>query len=225
MLHKNFNTAEELIAEAARALAEEMSAVSARPRAVILSGGSTPMPVYEQLARLRPPIAPQVYFLHGDERMVPIESDESNYGNTRGFMEACGILQTRFFRMETEFAPEVSAARFDAVLRGFLESGGLPSLALLGLGDDGHTLSFFRKEDIGREESRLSIAVEKTPGNFRVTITPPFLRKSGRILMLVTGEKKRDIARAFLKNPEDFPAGVVTRGTNLELWTACGNLE
>jgi len=74
----------------ARATADwlcEMAAISGGRFAICCSGGSTPRPLYELLAE--PPVIAafpwsRVHWFWGDERFVPHDYPDSNYGMTRG---------------------------------------------------------------------------------------------------------------------------------------------
>jgi len=218
---RRFESAEELETQATALLATHLQWPSPEPYGVMLAGGKTPLPVYRRLTEHPVSVSPSVYVFHGDERMTPVESPESNYGNTAPMIHALGIPPERVLRVHTDLSPARAAARFDRDLAQFLKGGGRIGLGLLGLGQDGHTASLFRQEDTERGKGHWAMAVTRRGGLDRVTVTRDLLLKIGLIVFLVTGREKTDTVEAFLRAPLDFPAGrAVVDACNVEVWVA-----
>jgi len=183
--------------------------------AVALAGGTTPRPVYERLAR-EPYVrrvdwrAVDVYF--GDERAVPPDDPESNYGMAAAVLLDRGpAAAARVHRMEAD-APDVNAAAlaYDRLLPAALD------LVLLGIGPDGHTASLFPGSPALAEQSRRVVPViGPKPPPQRLTVTPPVLAAARRIGVLATGaDKARAVARALEGpvRPLECPAQLARRG-------------
>lgn len=192
------STAAQTIAAAIRARALQSDVIS-----LALSGGRTPQPAHAALAtqtnipwdRLR------VYF--GDERGVPPDHPESNYGMARAsLLSRVPIRPDAVFRMEAERADRDQAAREYAEL--------LPDrldVLVLGLGDDGHTCSLFPHAPELRERVRPVVpSSAPTPPRERLTITPPVIARARVVLMLVAGGSKAEAVAAALEGPEDVDA-------------------
>lgn len=184
--------------------------------ALALSGGSTPHPVYEQMALspLRERIAWErltIYF--GDERCVPPDDTESNYRMAdEALLSRVPILRAAIHRMPGERPDHDAAAEDYARL--------LPDaldVLLLGVGDDGHTASLFPRSDALREETRRVVAVRgPAPPVRRLTITPPVIEAARTILVLASGKaKSAAIARALDGPwlPEEVPVQLARGGT------------
>lgn len=210
-------------AVAARVAAVLSVAVSARRRATVaLAGGRTPEALYRLLAhtphRERIPWE-RVEFFWGDERCVPPDHPDSNYGMVREALLAhVPIPDANVHRMRGECDDAVQAARdYEEVLRRAcgVEVDTRPrlDLCLLGLGSDGHTASLFPGSPAIRERRRW-VAAGRTGklDAWRLTLTPAVVNHARHVLFLVTGAEKADTVRAVLEGPQDpdrLPAQIV----------------
>ncbi len=188
--------------------------------ALALSGGETPRPVYERLAR--DPFAlriswrdVQVYF--GDERAVPPRDAASNYGMAAAtLLGRVPIPAANVHRMEAERADRDEAAReYERLLPARLD------LLLLGMGPDGHTASLFPLSPALAERRRRVVAVTgptsptPSPATARLTITPPVIAAARRVAVLVVGaDKAATVACALQGGPgaDDFPVRLALGG-------------
>ncbi len=194
------------LAEAARLGAQEVvaraqAAASLRGRFTLaLSGGHTPQALHALLAdpveHFRGRIswaATHVFF--GDERCVPPDHPDSNYGAARRSLLAhVPLPASNVHRLRGEDDPLAAAAAYEAELRRVVPvEPGLPrlDLILLGLGADGHTASLFPGTAALDEETRLVVANEVPQvGGFRLTFTFPLIRAARAVAFLVAGEDK-----------------------------------
>jgi 6-phosphogluconolactonase len=178
---------------------------------VALSGGSTPKRLFAELVAMGRDALPwdRVELWWGDERCVPPDHPDSNYGMTRrALIEPLRL--TRVHRIEGERDPDAAAADYE---RALVEALGAPpvfDLCWLGMGPDGHTASLFPGSPGLDETSRWCIAnrVDSplTHGKAtRITVTFPVLRAARAVRFLVAGADKADaLART------DVPAKRVT---------------
>lgn len=185
-------------------------AVTQRGRAIVsLTGGSTPKKMYEALAR-NPGGVPwkQVHLFWGDERAVPPDHKDSNYGMARdAFIAQVPIPPEQVHRMRGELAPDEAASQYERELMGTFD------LMLLGLGEDAHIASIFPGSPILEERTR-KVAAPWAPhlNAYRITLTPRTLLDARRIVMLVSGEKKANAVKAAIEVPPDlrrWPAQLV----------------
>lgn len=181
-----------------------------------LSGGSTPLPVFDLLAQPEwqarlPWKQTQVYWC--DERCVPPESPDSNYGQGwQHLLSKVDIPLEQIHRIEGEDPdPDAAAARYAAQLPARFD------LLVLGIGDDGHTASLFPGSSVLFERIRKTVHVAnspKPPPN-RITITPPVIEGARHLLLLAVGmEKAHAVARA-LASPfpiDEIPARLARWG-------------
>lgn len=224
-----------LAAEAARRVGDaSRGAVLARGRFVIaLAGGSTPRRLYERLGR---PASPEetvdpatLLAVVGDERVVPVDDPQSNQRMAReAWFEPAGVPEASIVTLPTDASDAEAIARdYEARLRAALgaESGVVPALdvALLGMGDDGHTASLFPGDAALSETTRLvAPARAPVPPHERVTLTPPVWAAARHVLFLVSGEAKADALARVLEGEHDaardLPAARVDRAASDAQW-------
>ena len=207
-----FESKDELMCGTARAIAER-----ATDGAVIaLSGGSTPVPVYEILGRDDALRGRRITWVVVDERYVPESDPQSNSAMIRRTLFARGIAPAhRFLRFKTELNdPQATVREFE---REWTELA-IEKLdtVVLGVGDDGHTASLFPGTDALNVEQGIATAVfvEKLD-MWRVTITKPVIRAAGLRMVQVAGESKREILQA-VRDGADYPIAQATSG--VETW-------
>ncbi len=213
--------------EVARAAAEEfLRRAVARGEAgqtfnLALSGGSTPQWLFQVLAEA--PYRNQVpwrlvHVFWGDERIVPPDHPESNYGAARAaLLERVALPAANVHRIRAELRdPADAAAEYEAELRRHfgLAEGEPPrfDLALLGMGADGHTASLFPAGSALGERERLAVAPWVEPlAVFRVTLTPPVFNNAACVVFLVTGSEKAETVRQVLEDPGPprYPAQLI----------------
>ena len=184
-----------------------------------LAGGNSPRPAYTMLAGLLDDWS-AVELWYGDERCVPPEDPESNHKLVADSLLAHiqGPAQPSEHRMLGELGPEEAARAYAAQLRArvaLAESNGLPSLdiALLGLGEDGHTASLFPGDPAVEDDSGalcLPVRDAPKPPPERVTLSLPVLRAARHCLLLVTGAGKASALTAALSGPDPrIPASLL----------------
>jgi 6-phosphogluconolactonase len=91
-------------------------------------------------------------------------------------------------------------------------------VALLGLGEDGHTASLFPGDAALDVTDRLAVPVvaAKPPPN-RITLTLPVLRAARLVLILATGAGKAGAVTRVLAGPHSATPASLLTGPNLEL--------
>jgi len=216
---RHFADRETLDAKLAAFLGRFTADAALGTHAIILAGGSTPMPAYRSLAAKTAPAPAGLHLGFTDERLVHPDSPDSNLGNTLPLIEALALPDERVFTVPHELAPDAAAAAYGDALRDFSESGGSFSLAVLGMGSDGHTCSLFNITD-AEEEDRWAIPVTDRPDHPRVSITRRVLKLCDKLLFVVAGENKADILVQFIADPLSTPAGCAVAGhPAIEIWT------
>jgi len=191
---KVFADAEALAAAVADAFATLVDATTASPFTVALSGGSTPKRLYELLAA--PPRRERVRWdavelFFGDERSVPPDHPDSNYGMAKRAL--LDRVTVRAHRMPAEMDDADGYARLLAE-RIAKRRDGFPvfDLVLLGIGEDGHTASLFPGTAALAERTRW-VVMNDVPQlhTRRMTLTYPVLNAADRVWMLIAGAGKR----------------------------------
>jgi 6-phosphogluconolactonase len=194
---------------------------------VALSGGSTPKLLYQLLANLDEPFATQVpwdrtHFFWSDERHVPPDHPDSNYGMTHeAMLSRVPVPEGNVHRVHGE-NPDAAAAADEyeqTILQLTKQTLPLLDLILLGLGADGHTASIFPGSEVLHETSRLVAApwVEKL-NRHRITMTLPLLNNGASLLFLVSGAEKAEIVKEVIEGPKQYPAQAVQPTHGQLLW-------
>ena len=110
--------------------------------------------------------------------------------------------------------PHVSAARYEAALRQIIPDGvRRPHLAVLGVGDDGHTAPFPRVVMRLAVGDRLYTAT-RIPSNetWRLTSTIPMLHATQHLVFIVAGNRKAEAVAQFEGEGNPLPARIVADG-------------
>ncbi|NIR45349.1 MAG: 6-phosphogluconolactonase [Gemmatimonadetes bacterium] len=189
------------------------------PFSVVLSGGSTPRRLFATLTD--PPYVDhvpweRVHLFWGDERPVPPDHPDSNYGTAAStLLDAVPVPSANVHRIPGELEPERAAETYEDELRSFfdLDDGTAPrfDLAFMGLGTDGHTASLFPGSEALAENRRLVVApwVEKLD-SYRISLTCKAFNNSAFIIFLVTGGNKAETLRQVLEGPAGrYPAQLI----------------
>ncbi len=194
-------------------------ATDAKCRAVMLSGGTTPVAAYERISATPFAVDSNVRILFSDDRHVPPEDPASNYGRVLPMLRALKIPDTRVTRVRGELPLDDAVTHYESDLRALLGGGCRVKLGLLGLGADGHTASLFSAEQIALARERLAIGVQRPDGMYGVSATPDFFARVEQIIFLVAGADKRDALRKLLRDPCSIPAGLAIRNhPRVEVW-------
>lgn len=190
---------------------------------IALSGGSTPKPLYEAIARQNLPWD-KIHVFWGDERYVPPDNPDSNQLMARrAWLDRVDIPAENIHPMPTDEPDPADAARkYEAHLGEFfnLQPGEFPAmdLNLLGMGDDGHTASLFPHTDALHVRDRL-ITVGNKDGQPRITFTVPTIDRARCVMFVVAGADKRSaLAQIFAPVADDltYPSRLVQ--PQGELW-------
>ena len=174
---------------------------------IALAGGRTPRAVYERLAETGTPEIDwtRLHVVFGDERIVPPDHADSNYGMAKAALfDRVPLPPSQIHRIEGERGDAAGAAdAYAGVLsRAFaLAPAAWPVLdvVLLGVGTDGHTASLFPRAPALSVADRLAAAANAPSApTARVTLTYPVLNAARAVVVLVSGtDKAGAVARAF----------------------------
>jgi 6-phosphogluconolactonase len=204
------------------ALEERLARAIAAPSAtaLMLSGGSTPLPAYRALikrSRLAPAAGLRIFF--SDDRYVPADSPASNYHQAQPLLAALALPPAAVLRVRTELPLEEAADDYARQLAALFRSGTRIGLGLLGLGADGHTASLFGAADLERARGHLAVAVHRPDGLSAVSVTPELLAQVSEPVFVVAGADKRDaVARLVAEDPQLTAWRAVAGCARVELW-------
>jgi len=190
---------------------------------VLLSGGRTPIPLYQQLTKdpWRSRIDWENVFVGwSDERCVPLHHKESNFGAANeALLSHVPIPLDHVLRIEAERDPTTASLAYETRLRSVLGRESCVDLALLGLGTDGHTASLFPGQQALQENERwfVPVHIPAAPQPRRISATLPLLNGCKSVILLVTGEDKQDAFTRILSG-ELLPAGLVRPQSGDVIW-------
>lgn len=176
---------------------------------VALAGGHTPRLLYRLLAgdEFRNRIDwSKTHIFWGDERSVPPDDPDSNYGMARReLLSRVPLPLENIHRMEAEQPDAERAARtYEEILRQHLplDARGFPRfpLILLGMGHDGHTASLFPPAvNLERTTRCVEMPYVEQVGGRRMTLTLPVLNAAHHLFFLITGAEKAEMVRRVVE--------------------------
>jgi 6-phosphogluconolactonase len=184
----------------------------------VLSGGSTPKALYALLASS--PYSEQidwerVHFFWGDERAVPFEDDRNNARMCyEELLDKVNVRAENIHVMRTDISPVEAAAEYEKVLRGYFNEGDVTfDFVLLGMGDDGHTLSLFPGTDVIHEQSAWTSAFFLAAQDmYRITLTAPVVNAAKYVAFMAAGAGKAETLKSVLEgetNLDKFPSQII----------------
>jgi 6-phosphogluconolactonase len=198
----------------ARAMADELPALVQDALAaggtchVALPGGNTPRALFAELVARGRAYLPwdQIDLWWGDERCVPPDHAESNFGMAKAtLIDPLGL--SRFHRMEGERPPEEAAHAYEAEVFRVLGTQPVFGVIFLGIGDDGHTASLFPGKPI--DPARIVIASQAPTGQARISMTPALINAARHVRFLVTGAAKADALAGIVHGTSNAPARLI----------------
>ena len=184
----------------------------------VLSGGNTPKELYHLLATekyQRQIDWSRMNIFFGDERVVPFEDDRNNGKMAYdALLKNVAIPASQIHYLDTRVKPELSALSYEAMLREHFNNKNFTfDLSLLGMGDDGHTLSVFPGSEIINEKQRWVTSVYVPAQQMhRITLTPVVVNKSERVAFLIAGSSKSKVLANILgptAAPHLYPAQLI----------------
>lgn len=190
---------------------------------IALSGGNTPKQLFTLLASdaYRNKIDWQsMHFFWGDERAVAFNDDQNNANVAiKELLNRVPVPPDQIHRMETSI-PEQSANKYSDLLHSYFDNKENSfDLVMLGLGEDGHTLSVFPNSPILQDhESWVRAVFVPDQDMWRITLTPVIVNKAKKVIFLVSGSSKSDILYKILRGDQSFPASSIHPSNGELIW-------
>ena len=184
----------------------------------VLSGGSTPKQLYSLLAEspYRESIPwEDVIFFWGDERAVPFEDSRNNAKMCyEELLDKVPVNQDNIFIMRTDVDPQDAAEEYDRILREQFDGQEQTfDFVLLGMGDDGHTLSLFPGTEVIYEEEKWATSFFLPAQDMhRITLTAPLVNQSACVAFLAVGNGKAETLKQVLegeRNVDKYPSQII----------------
>ncbi|WP_052812712.1 6-phosphogluconolactonase [Desulfonatronum thioautotrophicum] len=225
-------------ADAAERIAAALHVPGSRRITLALSGGRSPIKLFELLRSdsqgvFRDIPWERVVVCWVDERFVPPDHPESNFGLARKWLlSSLPIPEEQILPMPTDrSSPKEAAKDYEQTLRQLFAAESEPAdffprfdLVLLGMGPDGHVASLFPNKPALGERTRW-VTHEPEPGMEpqipRITLTLPVLNHAHSTVALVTGSKKQQAFEQALNDPDSrLPAALLSPQGEMA-WVTC----
>ncbi len=197
---------------------------------IAISGGSLISVLNQGLLKREDIIWDKWDIYLADERLVPFDDDESNYGLAKKKLfdlipqsqsgAKHGVPKVYHIDEALINDPDECADDYEKILIknfAFKDSVKLPmfDLFLLGCAPDGHIASLFPNREQLREKFAWVMPVQnasKPPAN-RITLTVPVICHSSRVTFVVEGSTKAPILKTVFERPDKgLPSSIVNEG-------------
>ncbi|NNC37260.1 MAG: 6-phosphogluconolactonase [Hyphomonadaceae bacterium] len=202
----------------------KLATANKRKTSLFLSGGSTPGPIYQNLSKAKLPWS-RIKIAQVDDRWVPLSSKGSNAAMIKRTLLRHKAANAKFFRMKSRHkSPWAGQDKVND------DYSALPmdnSIAILGMGADGHVCSWFPAAkglsnalDPANDNLVQAVTAKKSkvtgPYLDRITLTLSALKQCGSLLLIISGDEKQRVLNKALADPtSDLPVGHLLR--------SCGN--
>jgi 6-phosphogluconolactonase len=168
------------------------NAVALRGHAsLVVSGGSTPKPLFSALSQRQLPWS-QITVTLADERWVDVSSKDSNEAMIREVLLCDAAAEANFIPLKNSAS---SAAQGLEMCEQAIANIPLPfDVVILGMGEDGHTASLFPGVSgpaLNAKNTKLCAAIKPpVTAHERLSLTASALCNSRKIILHIVGEKK-----------------------------------
>ncbi|WP_026375161.1 6-phosphogluconolactonase [Aestuariibacter salexigens] len=224
---QTFKDSDELTAQFARQIADilEQNVKQYGQASLIVSGGRTPVALFETLSTMALPWDSIIVSL-ADERWVNADDEASNEKLVRTHLLKDNAAAAQFVPLKTDHDDAKDAVQTLSQNQQLL---GAPfDVLILGMGEDGHTASLFPCSEqvqagLDMNSGQRYIAVQPTTApHQRMSLTLPALLNSRHIFLHLTGERKREVLEQALAEGNEVakPIVAVVQRSDVELMWA-----
>lgn len=195
---QGFQDGDGLAVGLARDIASFLQEAMAKKNSVslVVSGGSTPVPFFQALSLANIPWTKVIITL-SDERWVDPSDNDSNEKLVRRHLLQNRAAAAKFVGLKTEDASALAGEK--NCEKRLLSIPRPVDVLVLGMGNDGHTASFFPgaaalSQATDMHSGRLCVAIRPlTASHDRMTMTLPALIDCRKIILHITGKEKLKI--------------------------------
>ena len=203
---RNYKTADD-VAQAAAENAVELLQLAIETKGAaswVLAGGSSPMLAYKKIVKDFSDALDwsKVVVIMGDERMVPLDHKDSNFGAIMALFDT-SVELSKVRRITPDTSGHVLAAAEDYANKITAENFDEFDLVWLGVGEDGHTLSLF-PGNVGFTEPTdkwvIPVYDSPKPPSERITFSLVALEHVDELVIFAVGASKQEaLKQARLK--------------------------
>ncbi|WP_374356647.1 6-phosphogluconolactonase [Chitinimonas sp.] len=187
--------AREIAASLEQAIAERGAA------SLAVSGGKTPIGMFQQLRQMRLDWD-KVWITLVDDRWLPVDHPDSNERLVREHLLKYQVAAAHFVSLKSADAtPEAGVAEVEARLRAIPQPF---DVLMLGMGEDGHTASLFPCSfEVGAatapDNPALLAAVNPVSAPYpRISLTLPAIAQARKLLLHLAGANKKTVFQAAM---------------------------
>jgi len=181
----------------------------------VLAGGLGPIKLYKNLAKEKNINWKKIDFFISDERYVKDTSQNSNIKMCKKyFLDKIKISNDQIYKISTNIKPVYKCTiNYEKKIKGYFSNRKICfDLILLGMGNDGHIASLFKKNINKKTDKNVNFV--KRNDFVRITLTLKCLNNSRSIFLWVPNKSKINIVRKILQdNKFDYPVSFL-KGKN-----------
>ena len=182
----------------------------------VLTGGKSPIKLYQHLAKSKHIPWKKIDFFIGDERYVKESSKHSNINLCKKYLlSKIKISDHQIYKITTN-QKSISKDAQDyenKIKKYFLNKKVIFDLVLLGIGQDGHIASLF-KNNINRKINK-NVSFVKRKDFLRITLTLKCINNSKSVFLWAPGRKKSNIVKKILSDQKfKYPASFLKEKNN-----------
>jgi len=168
---------------------------------ICIPGGKTPIPIFKTLFN-RIKVSSIINLFITDERNCPNNHPENNFFNLlKTIPDKKNMILYPIFTEKGDINSAIK--NYNSLIENLPRKNNKPffDLMILGMGLDGHIASLFPETEALNEKNEYIFKnYVSNLNDFRVTITYPIILNSGKILLLIKGDDKKDIIKKNLKS-------------------------
>ena len=183
---------------------------------LVLAGGRSPIKLYKNLAKKKNVNWKKVDFFISDERYVKETSYYSNIKMCQKyFLNKIKISKDQIYKFSTNIKPPAKCAiNYEKKIKKYFLNKKISfDLVILGIGNDGHIASLFKK-NINKRNTK-NVDLVKRNDFIRITLTLKCLNNSKSIFIWAPGKSKINIVKKILQdNKFKYPASFLKRKNN-----------
>ncbi|MEO8109399.1 MAG: 6-phosphogluconolactonase [Ginsengibacter sp.] len=174
---------------------------------LVLSGGDTPKLLFKKLSSEKYVDKinwKRVHIFWGDERALPFSDERNNAKMAFDYLiNAIDIPAAQIHKIRTDIEPIFSAKEYEKILHTYFGNTNKSfDLVLLGVGDDGHTLSVFPGSAIlERHGAWVESVYNEKQQMYRITLTPEIVNRASNIAFMVKGANKSSVLKRIIEGP------------------------
>ena len=166
---------------------------------LVLAGGKSPIKLYNILSKRKNIPWKKIDFFIGDERYVKEYSVNSNFAMCKKYLlNRIKISKNQIFKISTnkKFVKDSVLEYENKIKNYFLKKKIIFDLVLLGIGNDGHIASLFKKS-LNKKTNKNVISIKRKDFT-RITLTLKCLNNSKSIFLWAPGKSKSSIVKKIL---------------------------